>query len=358
MVSKSRIWFAARYRRLGVLGLRVHRPAFRPISTPGEMSGRRALFDHAHLSRVTACAFGRSLESLVGDLTATHWREGPLLRAELGPAATVGGTILTREGWFVHSEFVNVSPADLRTAPPPRPRAVVANSMQGLRYFGHWLSDDVSAAEAYRGDPDLVSLPLGKWADQPVYAQLFGQTCEPRHPILRAESMTLIRDLGFSHAKVARYRALRSRLRQGFTSDEARPGRIVFIQRGPSGDPREIANWPELERALVAAGVTIIRPEGDTRAFIRAMLDASIIITVEGSQDRHALYSLRDGGGMITIAPPDRFYVATHEWARALDMHSGIVVGTTAEGGFTVAPNEVLQMIDTIQPLVENRGAV
>ena len=104
--------------------------------------------------------------------------------------------------------------------------------------------------------------------------------------------------------------------------------------------------------------MTIVTAEGQSRDFINSMLDASIIITIEGSQDRHALYALRDGGGMVTLAPPDRFYIATHEWARNLDMHSGIVIGTVAEGGFTIDPDEVLQMVDRLLGRTENREAV
>jgi hypothetical protein len=328
-------------------------PVFETV--PAMVPCRPAMFDPDHLSRVTCCAFGQSVPSLVEVMTARQYRETPLATYPIGEATVLGGTLITKGLPIFQSEMVTAKLSDVLADSPVLNDAVLANSMQGMRYFGHWLSDDASAFEAFRDHPELVSLPLQPWGDARLYARLFDQQWQ-QHMVIRSRSLTLVRDLGFSRRKAERYRQLRGRMRKQLgASDNA--GRVVFLKRGPSGDPREIVNSAELEARLSAAGVKIVMAEGASEDFLRSMLDASIIITIEGSQDRHALYALREGGGMVTLLPPDRFYVATHEWVRNLDMHSGMIIGTLAEGGFTIDPDEVLQMVDRLLPLTENREA-
>ena len=324
-------------------------------STARTISCRPALFNPEHLSRVTTCAFGKTLPELTAVLSATSYVEGPLATFQMGEATVLGGTIFTKTNSILHSSFVKSNLQDTLGSAPIYEETVLANSMQGLRYFGHWLSDDVSAFEAFHSHPNLLSLPLPSWSDMATYSQLFDQNWNQKM-VIRTRSLTLVRDLGFSERKAQRYRSLRSRLRSHFNV-KAGAGKVVFLRRGPSGDPREIVNSAELEQRLSAAGVSIVTAEGGNRDFIASLIDAAVIITIEGSQDRHALYALKDGGGMLTLLPPDRFYVATHEWARNLEMHSGMVIGKNAKGGFIIDPDEVLQMVDRLLPLAENRVA-
>lgn len=330
-------------------------PEGTPEYSPRELACRPALYEREHLSRVVSCAFGKPLSELVAVMDARRYTEGPLKTYPLGEATVIGGTIITGSRRIHHSLNVRASIGDVIGSAPVRDEVVVANTMQGLRYFGHWLSDDVSAFEAFRKHPGLTSLPLPSWGDIGTYSGLFDHQWN-QQMIIRSRSLTLIRDLGFSERKAQRYRALRDRLRQRFGKGSA-SGKVVFLRRGPSGDPREIVNSAELEEQLSAAGVSIVTAEGNSREFIGSLLDAAVIITIEGSQDRHALYALRDGGGMLTLLPPDRFYVATHEWVRNLDMHSGMVIGKAADGGFRIEPAEVLQMVDRLLALSENRAA-
>ena len=314
-------------------------------------SCRPAVYNHEHLERVQSCGFNRQLKDLVQTLDETSYLQAPLQSFHIGPATVIGGLIVTPERHIIHSSHVPVTLRDALAFTELRDRAVLANSMPGLRYFGHWLSDDVSAFEAASEDPDLLSLPLPNWSDATFYKNLFGQTWKEQR-VIRTRSLTLLRDLGFSSAKAGRYRELRQKLRDRLGARGR--DKVVFLKRGPSGDPREIANLQQFEAALTSAGVSIVTVEGDPSEMVKQLVDAPVIITIEGSQDRHGIYTLRDGGAMITIAPPDRFYIATHEWARCLDMRSGVIIGKPAEGGFDVDPDEVLAMIDYMLPRVHN----
>lgn len=349
MLHPASFWLGHQARRL-LAQLGIGRNDFAPWPAPElehpaqTLPCRPALLDEDQLARVTGCGFGRTLAEQIAVLRATHYRENPMERYHLTEAVALGGLVMTPRAWhMLIYRWPGLGQA-LRAA-PVRDRTLVANSTQGLGYFGHWLGDDVSAFEAHRDDPDLMSLPLPDWGDVPNYQRLFGQHWRAA-PVLRSRSMTLLRDIGFGRGKTARWRTLRARLRDALPG--VRGAEVVCIRRGASATQREIANWPVLERRLTEAGVRIITPESDTVGFLRTLMDAAVIISVEGSQLCHAIYALRDGGGLVVLQPPDRFYCAPQEWMRALDMHCGMVVGTSAPGGFDIDPDEVMAMLDRV----------
>lgn len=142
-------------------------------SVPRQLACRPALYNPDHLDRVTRCAFDKTLPQMVEVMEARHYTEGPLSRYRLGEATVIGGTIFTGCGPICHSLFVKTSAKDAFRSYPVHDSVILANSMPGLRYFGHWLSDDVSAFEAYRGNPALMSLPLPSWSDIATYSTLF-----------------------------------------------------------------------------------------------------------------------------------------------------------------------------------------
>ncbi|MDO5632874.1 MAG: glycosyltransferase family 61 protein [Paracoccus sp. (in: a-proteobacteria)] len=351
--SASALFLKQRAERVGnSLAYRLHFPRnqyaglpdAQPKATGKMIPCRTALFDPDQLDRVTACGFGRELHSEVMKVTATAFLEVSADVFELGPATVAGGMIFSQHGrYFIgpkHPSFGQIRAAEQIDGP-----VVLANSTQGLKYFGHWLADDTPVFEQYRDHPGLLSLPRPTWTDAAAYEQLFDHNW---HEVaaFSTPSLTVVRELGFNLSKAERLTRLRDRIRSKIAP--AQPGRIVFIRRGGSGESRDIVNWPELEPVLQQAGITILNPEGDTGEFVRQLLDASLIISVEGSQMCHAVYGIRQGGAILVLQPPDRFYNPHHEWARLMDIAYGFVVGQTAEGGFTIDADELLSMADRL----------
>ncbi|MDO5613177.1 MAG: glycosyltransferase family 61 protein [Paracoccus sp. (in: a-proteobacteria)] len=325
-------------------------PAPQPKPNGQMVPCRTAVFDPDQLSRVTACGFGRELHSEVMKLTATAFLEVPADVFELGPATVAGGMVFSQHGHYA------ISPqrpgfSQIRNAEPIDSPVVLANSAQGLKFFGHWVADDTTVFEHYRDHPGLLSLPRPVWKDAAAYEQLFDHDW---HEVaaFSTPSLTLVRELGFNLSKAERFTRLRDRMRGKIAP--VQPGRIVFIRRGGSGANRDIVNWPELEPVLEQAGITILTPEDDTGEFIRQLLDASLIISVEGSQMCHAQYGIRPGGAVLVLQPPDRFYNPHHEWTRLMDIAYGFVVGRTAEGGFTIDADELLSMADRLLTMTGN----
>ena len=93
--------------------------------------------------------------------------------------------------------------------------------------------------------------------------------------------------------------------------------------------------WSIVEMELTPTEVTIAH-----------LMEADFVISVEGSQLSHAVYALAEGGLRFGLQPPFRFYNAHKDWADALGMHYGFVVGDMSGEGFTVDPDDIMRTID------------
>ena len=120
-------------------------------------------------------------------------------------------------------------------------------------------------------------------------------------------------DIGFGPGKARRLVQLRARLRQ-VCHVQQKSGGTVYIRRGRSGQERGFLNEDEVIRALEQKGVTIVEAETDTQSMIEKLMEARILIGVEGSQLAHGVYTLADGGAILALQPPDRFYNPHREW--------------------------------------------
>jgi capsular polysaccharide biosynthesis protein len=224
-------------------------------------------------------------------------------------------------------------------------RLMLANSELGLAYFGHWLQDDCPAFEALQDVGTVLSAPRPVWPDCAVYETLFGQDWR-EHRLIVAREIVLHADIAYSRSKGERLSLLRRRLRDGLPSGGA--GRIVFLDRGERGERRAIANAHELRAAFERQGIRIVSPEGGSREMVANMLDADIVIGVEGSHMAHAEFAIRDRGGLVLLQPPERFWAHQHEWSRVLEMTTGVVIGTAQGGDFRIEPGEVFDMVDRV----------
>jgi capsular polysaccharide biosynthesis protein len=117
--------------------------------------------------------------------------------------------------------------------------------------------------------------------------------------------------------------------------------------RGTGGKQRTLVNEEEIVNALMRRGVVIMQAETlSVPELIMELFGARIIISVEGSQLSHALFTLREEGGVLAIQPPDRFFNSHRDWVYALNMHYGIVVGEQRKLGFYLPTDDLLRTID------------
>jgi hypothetical protein len=314
------------------------------------VSGPPAIHLPGELEKALRPAFGR-LEDEIAKARGGPFRAGPTLRLRLRHAALDNRVLYSggRRKDFVREDFVNPPPPDRSTPVVRFGRAVSPSSYVGCNFFGHWLRDDCTAwllaEEDVAAGASRFTVWTPDWADKQKYAALFGQDWTPLARCW-AEELTLYHDISHNTHKVGRYRQLRALIR------EARPpgpaGELVYIPRGRSGKSRPVVNEAALIAALEARGGRVF-PAESAATLAATHRDCRIVISVEGSQCAHGLYALREGGGLMVIQPPTRFYNAHQEWARQLGMHYALIVADEVEEGFQVDIHRFLRTLDLLE---------
>lgn len=309
----------------------------------------QALFEADQIDRVQSCAFGRALADEMATLTATSFIERHRQAFDLGPSVIAGGQVFSKDHPFFLGQH-----SVLRAALGPArhyDRLNIVSSYQGLKYFGHWLRDDCPLFEALHQEEDSCFLSLPDWSDRTLYEPAFGHQ-DHEVPFARVEALTLHSEQGFNLDKGRRIKRLRERLRAQHPPRSS--GHIVYLSRGATPNPRDMANRAALEDAFEAAGIRVIHPSSDPAHLVHETMDARMIITVEGSQAAHGAYLLANGGAMLILQTPHRFYNPHHEWARLLGMHYGTVIGTPKGATYDIDAGEVFSMMDRLLKLQDS----
>ncbi len=330
-------------------------PASELLGAAETFDVRPAIYDPEHLQRVVKTGFDRTMESEVEKLDARVVRSTP-------PKLTVFEDVLSCGGRFFGpgTNHFMAKGQPIRQAfqvPSEYDHVVITNSSLGLRYFGHWLRDDCAARGLARPSTAILkSLVRPDWSDCRFYEEAFDQDW-PEEAVFFARKLTVLTDIGFSPDKRRRLNILRGQLRQKSQAGDNRDG-IVYIRRGETSVPRTMANEDALVARLSDAGITIVEAETGGETIARAMLDAAIVIGIEGSQLTHATYNLRDNGALLVIQPPDRFYNPHHEWARLLGMRYGVVVGHARTSGYVVDADDIFVMMDRLMAALDTRSEI
>jgi len=319
-------------------------PAAKVLRQGQALPGRPPLFEPEQLERVISCGFGHSVREEVARLTATHFMEGVPEEYDLGPCVIAGGQIFSETETYYFSDR---SPLKAMRGPLQKLGPIkLASTEQGVKYFGHWLRDDCALYELIRDDGKIWSLTRPHWPDTQIYEAAFDQDWTPLD-FAFCENLTVYRELGFNRDKSRRFDILRQKLRDKHPQHEG--GKIVYLSRGATSSPRNMSNAAAFEAELEKAGIQIVEPEIDPASLPAKLLNAKMIITIEGSQAAHGVYMLGKGGSMLILQPPERFYNAHQEWTRVTGMKYGTVVGTKDNTSFHVSPSEVLAMVDRLE---------
>lgn len=305
---------------------------------------------------------GRPVKALAGQLERVSASPfGASFKAEIevarGGPRSVGATkmyifedVIVAKRWvicgFRHEEFVWPRSEWAFSKPDYFTEAAFSDSVQGSRFFGHWLRDDCATNVLVPSDLPLVRPSREEWADEEFYTELFGLRRPQPIEHARIQRLTYIEDLANNSHKLTRLNNHRALVRNKIRSGQGNG--IVYVSRGPSARGRSIQNEADLIYALQSRGVKIVVAEGlHPSLFLREILDAELIISAEGSQCAHAIYALRDNAaGLITLQPHDRFYLPHLEWIRLFGFDFGVVVSKAEAGDFWIDPEEVLKTID------------
>lgn len=224
--------------------------------------------------------------------------------------------------------------------------AHLVSNFAGSLFFGSFLID--IAVEMLPGEAENgIGMVTNHYEHEPGYRQLLALPRPPRAENTSVRKLVIYSDFAQNALKKERYRELRRRLRTHFPGATA--GRGVYLKRGADGEPRIIVNESEIERTLAARGYDVVEPATlDAHEISRRCLNASVVVSVEGSHLSHAIYALADDGAYLVLQPPDRFAMPYKEVSDCLDQRFAFEVGTPAEGGFTIEPGRLQRLLDRL----------
>lgn len=316
------------------------------IVFPGqEYNFTPALALPGQVDKILADAFAKDTSRAIEKLQGGTQYRGPVQRLTLRDAVVTGKFVfaggLMKPFW---------SKADWRLLGqlPERANGAIPSSYHGTNYFGHWLGDDTASyllAEREVDAPPVI-MPFPNWGEQPDYAHRFGQDWAPTPPAFYRR-LNLYIDHGQNPHKAERLTELRRRFRTASPRDKGSAD-IVYLKRGPGSSERRLTNEAEVIERLSARGCHIHEAESGVEVLEAAALNARIIIGVEGSQLLHALYMLRDAGGLLVLQPPKRFFVSNLDWCRVMGFEFAYVVGDPEGEAFSMDLDDLDRTLDLL----------
>ena len=224
----------------------------------------------------------------------------------------------------------------------------LASTQLGVRYFGHWLLDDLPLQLAAREIASPVTVLANPTPSQVGYAAALGMDAGLHHTSF-FKRLVVIDDNGHNAHKRSRYRILRSLARQATPADfSGRRG--VMILRGQSGNGRVLTNEQEVAALAARRGFRVLDPTRCTAAqMLEACLDAPVVMGVEGSHLANGLLWMAEGGAMMVIQPPQRFVTVLKSSCDSIGVRYGFVVAEpAADESFHVAIDAVDRMLDRL----------
>jgi Glycosyltransferase 61 len=223
----------------------------------------------------------------------------------------------------------------------------LASTFLGTRFFHHWLTDDcpkyLLAAKGVR----QICAGRSAYAHQQQYGAYFGQDWTPLDRA-RIDELTIFQDWDQNSHKRIRYEALRNRIRAQVFDRNSGSG--VYLRRGDTGVARPIRNENEILDSLVKSGFVVVDVSSDNLDYIIAsLLSAKIVISMEGSNIAHCVYSLPKGSALLVLQPPDRFRGVHRTWSACLGIKFGFVVGSGSQAaGYSFSVAEIHRTIDLL----------
>jgi hypothetical protein len=166
----------------------------------------------------------------------------------------------------------------------------------------------------------------------------------------RFDRLTILEDIGQNSYKRERYQQMRARLAAVHRgSDDASAGKWVFLHRGGTAAGRLLENQADIEELLERLGFLIVDPAKlSAEEIVKACGGAEIVISVEGSQLAHPLYTMAPGGVLCALQPPYRLNNVFKDYADCIGLRYGLLTGEPAESGFRVSLDEIRELVDRL----------
>ncbi len=227
--------------------------------------------------------------------------------------------------------------------------AHLVSNWASSNFFGLFMRASLPLEMLPAKDHQVIQMRTKTYGHEEGYRDLLSMPRPQEITRGRIKRLTIYKDFAHNASKVERYAELRRRLRANLPDAGAAPPPGVYLKRGATGEQRVVTNEAEVEAALAALGFDVVEPAGlSPEEISRRCLNTPIVVSVEGSQLGHAIYSIADNGAFLVLQPPDRFAMAFKEFTDRRNITFAFTVGRPAQGGFRIDVDDLLRTLDLI----------
>jgi glycosyl transferase family 61 len=299
-----------------------------------------ATYLDGQLDKVTAAARGTDLMAQLSPLKNRNIVHAPTIAYHIDDAVLLNGSVYSGSmRHFLYPKLANSAAA----APSHLKTAALASTMLGVEYFGHWLKDDCTQYLLAEEHGALSVPPLHTAPHRSQYGRYFSQKWSSVSHA-RIDHLIIYQDFSQNSHKRRRYQLLTSRLRSHLIPKSPA---LVYLKRGITGVARRVANEGEIIEALLTKGFVVVDIASDSlETIVTSLMDAKIVVTMEGSHFWHCWFSPESRSGVITLQPPDRFTSIAKGWLDAVSARFGFVVGNKQDGASSFSVPDVLNTVD------------
>lgn len=295
------------------------------------------------LERLVGHSWNSTPERNLALLTARSMSQGPCRMYRVKDAVIADGTVLTKRSL---QAVQTRRRRRLLTGEPERmSEAALCSTWVTERYFAHWLHDGLTH-ELLAQSRGITPLTLSGVArsHEAAYRKLVDLPAH-RTSFAAIGDLWLLDDGEFSRSRATRLNELVRRIRAHFP---AQGPDYVFIARGSQGVGRILGNELAIAEALAQRGFDILRPEELAPDEIaRRLMNAKMVVAVEGSALGHALMSVPRGCGFLMIMGPSDFNLHYRPYAAGRGIRLAYTIGDVVAGEtFTQPIDRLLRTID------------
>jgi hypothetical protein len=304
----------------------------------------KAVFDEDDLRKITGGSPDRGIDDEVKPIFGGPVRHAPTLAYEFRDALLSRGHLFTRQ---VYMQVSGHAPGLFAQAPRREfDDGVLCSSRYGVKYFGHWMRDDLTRLLAAADIGVPISVLDTPTRNQQAYLDLLGLAPDVQ-PDAFFKRFVVIEDNGqnlHKHGRHLRLRALAAKV--------AEPSRApgVMLLRGGSGEKRVLTNEAEVADFVRARGFLVLDPAVATaRELLEACQEVDVVLGVEGSQLSNGLMWMSRTGTFVVIQPPQRFVSVLKDHCDNLGMqYAFIVCDPREDGGFHLDTSALGRLLDRV----------
>jgi hypothetical protein len=300
-----------------------------------------SIYLDGQLDKAIGAASGTDLVAQLRPVINRNVIHAPTIAYHIEKAVLTNGSVYSGNmKYFLYPK----PPKSTKTSPVHMKTAALVSTKLGTQFFGHWLKDDCTQYMlAGRHGAPLSVPPLYTRVDQHQYESLFSQNWSAATEA-RIDHLIIYQDFSQNSLKRHRYHVLTAAIRSRLAPKAAA---FVYFKRGKTGIPRLIANEDEIIKTLYKKGFIVVDMASDTlETIITSLMDAKIVVTLEGSHLSHCWFSPENKSGVVTLQPPECFTSITKGWLDAVSARFGFVIGDRREGCTWFSVSEILKTVD------------